>query len=119
MITIQPLTRLEATDFIRIMTTYISEGRFVVSYRDTATDTSFELHYVTLPEPAVRRYDPLDATTLQRYSQLFHAGFSFGAYDGEALVGLIIAEPQEWNRSVSVWDSMSHQPIVVQELAGS
>ncbi len=104
MITIQPLTRLEATDLMRIMTTYISEGRYVVSYRDTATDTSFELHYVTLPEPAVRRYDPFDATTLQRYRQLIHAGFSFGAYDDELLVGLIIAEPQEWNRSLSVWE---------------
>src|SRR6266545_450346 len=33
-----------------------------------------------------------------------NAGFSFGAYDGELLVGLIIAEPQEWNRSLCVWE---------------
>jgi len=104
MITIQPLIRLDTTDLRRIVTTYVSEGLYVVSYRDTATDTSFELHYVTLPEPAVRMYDHFDATTLQRYTHILRAGFSFGAYDAELLVGLIIAEPQEWNRSVSVWE---------------
>jgi ribosomal protein S18 acetylase RimI-like enzyme len=60
----------------------------------------------------VRTYEQFDATTLQRYTQLLHAGFSFGAYDGELLVGLIIAEPQEWNHSVSVWefhDAPSHR----------
>ena len=104
MITIQPLVRLDITDLMRIVTTYDSEGLYVVSYRDTATNTSFELHYVSLAEPAVRRYDHFDATTLQRYTHVLHAGFSFGAYDGELLVGLIIAEPQEWNRSLAVWE---------------
>jgi ribosomal protein S18 acetylase RimI-like enzyme len=45
-----------------------------------------------------------DATTVQRYTQMLGAGFSFAAYNGELLVGLIIAEPQEWNQSVSVWE---------------
>ena len=101
MIAIHPLTRLDKTDLAPIMTTYVSEGIYAVSYRDSPTDTSIDLHYVTLPEPAVRSYDHIDAATLQRYTQLFTAGFSFGAYDGELLVGLIIAEPQEWNRSLS------------------
>jgi ribosomal protein S18 acetylase RimI-like enzyme len=104
MITIQPLARLDATDLMRIVTAYVSEGVYVVSYRDSLTDTSFELHYVLLPEPSVGKYDHFDAATLQRYTQVLHAGFSFGAYDGELLVGLIIAEPQEWNRSLSVWE---------------
>jgi ribosomal protein S18 acetylase RimI-like enzyme len=104
MIAIHPLTRLDKTDLAPIMTTYVSEGIYAVSYRDSPTDTSIDLHYVTLPEPAVRSYDHIDAATLQRYTQLFTAGFSFGAYDGELLVGLIIAEPQEWNRSLLVWE---------------
>ncbi len=41
---------------------------------------------------------------MQRYTQICSAGFSFGAYDSELLVGLLIAEPQEWNRSLSVWE---------------
>jgi len=104
MITIQPLTRLDSTDITRIVTTYVSEGIYVVSYRDSPTNTSFELQYLSLPEPSVRTYQHFDATTLQRYTQVCNAGFSFGAYDGELLVGLIIAEVQEWNRSLSVWE---------------
>jgi ribosomal protein S18 acetylase RimI-like enzyme len=104
MITIQPLIRLDTTDLTRIVTTYVSEGIYVVSYRDSPTDTSIALHYVTLPEPSVRKYDHFDAATLHRYTQVCNAGFSCGAYDGELLVGLIIAEPQEWNRSLSVWE---------------
>jgi ribosomal protein S18 acetylase RimI-like enzyme len=104
MITIQPLVRLDSTDLMRIVTTYVSEGVYRVSYRDSPTDTSFELHYVALSVPSTRTYDHFDPTTLQRYTQILHAGFSFGAYDDELLVGLIIAEPQEWNRSLSVWE---------------
>jgi ribosomal protein S18 acetylase RimI-like enzyme len=104
MITIRPLSRLDSIDFGRIVATYVSEGIYAVTYRDSPTETSFELHYITLPQPAVRTYEHFDTTTLQRYTQLLHAGFSFGAYDGDLLVGLIIAEPQEWNHSVSVWE---------------
>jgi ribosomal protein S18 acetylase RimI-like enzyme len=104
MITIQPLLRLDTTDLVRIVTTYVSEGIYRVSYHDSPTDTSIDLHYVTLPEPSVRTYDHFDPATLQRYTQILNAGFSFGAYDGELLVGLIIAEPQEWNRSLCVWE---------------
>lgn len=104
MITIQPLAQLDTTDLVRIVTPYVSEGAYVVRYRDSPTDTSFELHYVTLPEPSVRKYEHFDATTMQRYTQIIHAGFSFGAYDSKLLVGLIIAEPQEWNRTLSVWE---------------
>jgi ribosomal protein S18 acetylase RimI-like enzyme len=104
MITIQPLVQLDTADLKRVVTTYLSEGVYIVRYRDSPTDTAFELHYVTLPEPAVKTYEHFDATTLHRYTHILHAGFSFGAYDDDLLVGLLIAEPQEWNRSLSVWE---------------
>src|SRR5215212_9556169 len=83
MITIQPLVRLDTADHNRVVTTYLSEGVYIVRYRDSPTDTAFELHYVTLPEPAVKTYDHFDATTLHRYTHILQAGFSFGAYDGD------------------------------------
>ena len=73
MITIQPLIRLDETDLTRIVTTYVCEGVYRVNYRDSARDTSIDLHYVTLPEPSVRKYDHFDAATLQRYAQMFKA----------------------------------------------
>jgi ribosomal protein S18 acetylase RimI-like enzyme len=102
MITIQPLIHLETADLRRIVTTYISEGVYIVSHRDSPTDVSFELHYVALSQPSQRTYDQFDATTLQRYHQILHAGLSFGAYENDLLVGFIVAEPHQWNLSVSV-----------------
>jgi hypothetical protein len=57
MITIQPLLQLDTSDLGRIVATYVSEGIYAVTYYDTPTDTSFELHYITLPEPTVRTYE--------------------------------------------------------------
>ena len=104
MIAIQPLIRLDPADLTRIVTAYVSEGIYRVSYGDSPTDTSIDLRYVTLPKPSIRKYDHFDTATLQRYTPILNAGFSFGAYDGELLVGLIIAEPQEWNQSLCVWE---------------
>jgi len=63
MITVQPLIHLDSTDISRIVTPYVSEGVYVVHYRDSPTDTSFELQYVTLPEPSTRNYDHFNAAT--------------------------------------------------------
>ena len=45
-----------------------------------------------------------DDETLQRYQRVLSDGYSFGAYDENLLVGLVIGEPHEWNRSLWVWE---------------
>ena len=39
-----------------------------------------------------------DDEILQQYNTILNAGYSFGAYDGDLLVGLAIAEGHQWNR---------------------
>jgi ribosomal protein S18 acetylase RimI-like enzyme len=41
---------------------------------------------------------------LASYARVVEAGFSFGAFAGDQLVGVALAEPQLWNRSVWVWE---------------
>lgn len=43
-----------------------------------------------------------DDEILQQYNTILNAGYSFGAYDGNLLVGLIIAEEYRWNRVLYV-----------------
>jgi streptothricin acetyltransferase len=82
---------------------YSSEGKFVVTYTNEESSVSFDLQLVPLGNPYIKEFD-YDQETLQRYKEVLDAGYSFGAYDGTLLVGLVIGEPQKWNRSLWVWE---------------
>ena len=41
---------------------------------------------------------------MQRYTDALRYGLSLGAYEEEQLVGIVVAEPQGWNRSLWVWE---------------
>jgi ribosomal protein S18 acetylase RimI-like enzyme len=104
MISVQLLIRLDSTDIKRIASGYTADGTYSVMYTDSAHATAFNLQYVTRKEPYVKQYDHFDDETLQRYNRMFNGGYSFGAYDDGLLVGLLIAEPYEWNGSLAVWE---------------
>lgn len=103
MIEIRTLTALHLTDLKRVAGGYTSEGKFVVTYTGEGSRVSFDLQLVRLDKPYSKQFDH-DEEGLQRYKMLFDAGYSFGAYAGDQLVGLLIAEPHEWNRSLWVWE---------------
>ena len=63
---------------------------------------------VTLAKPYVKRFH-FDDETLQQYNAVLNEGYSFGAYDGDLLVGLAIAEGHQWNRSLSSMSFMSSE----------
>ena len=102
MISIQPLTQLDPTDLKRVRRGYTSHGIYVVTYTESASGTAINLQFVTLKEPYIKRFDDCDTETLQQYDRAFNHGYSFGAHDDGLLVGLLIAEPHEWNRSLWV-----------------
>jgi ribosomal protein S18 acetylase RimI-like enzyme len=104
MIEIRPLTRLDAQDVERVTGAYTCYQTYRVVHVDSEAGASFVLELVPLAEPYVGRYDHFDEETLARYNRLLAGGFSFGAYDGEALVGILVAEAQAWNASLSVWE---------------
>ncbi len=104
MIEILPLLSLDPQDIARVTGDYTCDHTYRVVYADSEAGTSFRLDLVPLSEPFVGRYDHFDAETLARYNQVLAEGYSFGAYDGGALVGILVASVQAWNASLWVWE---------------
>ena len=100
---IRSLTALNLTDLERVASGYSSDSKYVVTYTGGESSLSFDLQLVTLDKPYVKKFDH-DDDTLQRYERVLKDGYSFGAYDENLLVGLVIGEPHEWNRSLWVWE---------------
>jgi streptothricin acetyltransferase len=103
MIEIRSLRQLNSTDLTRVASGYCSDSKYVVRHTETEDGIRFDLQLVPLNKPYVKKWDD-DDDTLQRYQTVLNAGYSFGGYDGNLLVGLVVAEPHEWNRSLSVWE---------------
>lgn len=103
-IQIVPLTKFTAADSQRVVGSYTCDAYYQVRYSDADNQTLFALERVVLEVPMVRMYDHFDEDTIQHYDQVCQAGFSFGAFAGERLVGVVIAEKREWNRSLWVYE---------------
>ena len=103
MINIQSLTTLTLSDFERTATGYTAHKKYVVTYADTGAEVSFRLEAVALERPFHKEWT-FDDETVARYTSMLSEGYSFGAYDNDLLIGLIIAEPQTWNHSLWVWE---------------
>lgn len=101
MIEIRALVRLTLTDLKRIASGYSSDSKYAVSHTETERCVSFDLQLVTLDTPYIKRFH-YDGEILQQYNALLETGYSFGAYDGDLLVGFAIAEAHRWNCSVTV-----------------
>ena len=102
MVAIRPLTALPLADLKRVASGYSSDSKYLVTYTDSENHTSFELKRVALPHPFVKAYDHFNDESLERYNPALGSGFSAGAFEGNVLVGLIIAEPDRWNCSMWV-----------------
>lgn len=104
MIEILPLTTLDPADLRRVASGYSSDYKYLVTHTDSESHAAIDLQLIALQEPYLKAYDHYDDETLQRYDQALGQEYSFGAYDGGLLAGLVLAEPHQWNRSVWVWE---------------
>ena len=103
MIDIRLLTQLNPDDLYRLVTGYTSDVKYQVSKTETAHQFILALELVPLVQPYRKRYDHPD-TDIARYQEVLAFGFSFGAYDAEQCVGIVLAEPRHWNKSLWVWE---------------
>lgn len=103
MITIQPLITLDSDDIRRLNVGYTSLSRYAVRKVETPDRTQITLRLVNLDQPYIKRWETT-GEDLQRYQKIVQEGFSLGAYDGEQMVGIALAEPRFWNRSLWVWE---------------
>lgn len=101
MIEIRALDILALADIGRVGAGYISNSKYSVVHTDCETQTSIELRLTALARPYIKKY-MLDSETVERYNAFLRDGFSFGAYDGELLVAILISEVHSWNQSLWV-----------------
>jgi ribosomal protein S18 acetylase RimI-like enzyme len=104
MISIQQLETFDAEALRRLITGYRADARYVVNHQEAESEIAFTLRLVPLDRSYIKRYDYLDEETRQRYQSAAAPGYCFGAYDGDLLVGIVLAEPHWWNNSLWVWE---------------
>ena len=103
MIIIRPLMNFEPERFRIVASGYTTTEIFRVTHADSASQTTFSLDLETLPQPGEFRF-PYSLEDLERYGQVVHGPFCLGAYDEDLLVGIALAETQEWNQTLWVWE---------------
>lgn len=111
MVEIKALQQLEAADILRLNFGYTSSAVYQVSKQETPTRTDIHLEQVALERPYVKRWET-DEEELSMLEEAVSKGFSLGAFVGREMIGIAIAEPRHWNRSLWVWEfhiSPAHQ----------
>lgn len=103
MVAVHKLEKLEMADLRRLNAGYTSLQRYIVHKVESAARTVITLELETLAQPYVKRWETLE-DDFKRYQRVIGGGFSLGAFDGERMVALALAEPQWWNRSLWVWE---------------
>ncbi len=98
------LTELPREAYLRIATGYTSPAKYAVRKEESLERTTITIERQPLPEPYVKRW-PNSDNDLAAYARIVAGdGLSLGAYDGETLVGVIIATVTAWNGTLWVWD---------------
>jgi len=100
---IRKLEDLEPEDFRRVMTGYTTKRKYTVEKAENSDLIAITMRLTALSEPYVKIF-PHPRDEMRRYQQIVKQGTSIGAFDGDRLVGLAIAELREWNRSLWVWE---------------
>jgi ribosomal protein S18 acetylase RimI-like enzyme len=102
-IKIRPLDTLNRDDIQRLNIGYVSPAKYIVHKDETPQRTMITLELVQLEQPYIKRWE----TDEEEYAQLARTvqeGFTLGAFDDRQMVGIAIAEPRRWNRSMWVWE---------------
>lgn len=101
---IKALTQLDPDALKPMITGYVSPAKYEVEKVEARGLTTITMRLVRLSRPYVKRYDHLDEETLARYARVLKDGFSFGAYEADRMIGVALAEPHGWNKSLWVWE---------------
>jgi ribosomal protein S18 acetylase RimI-like enzyme len=103
MIDIRPLDRFDSDRFQAIASGYRTDAVYRVMWHEDDVETRFTLTLEPLAQPREFRF-PLVEADAAHYSALVPGDFCLAAYDGETVVGIVLAEPQAWNRVLWVWE---------------
>ncbi len=103
MVEIKPLQAFDDKTFQHLTSGYTSNARYVVSTQCAPERFDISLKLAQLDAPYIKHFAS-DPEELAHYRQFLAQSFSWGAYDQGKLVGLALAEPRWWNRSLWIWE---------------
>ena len=103
MIEIKTLTRLPISDLHRLVVGYTSNDSYRANKVETPEKVEFTLELVPLEQPYKKRWPTLQED-IERYQSFVSEGFSLGAFEEQHMVGIALAEPRLWNRSMWIWE---------------
>ena len=102
MLEIRTLSTLDREAVNRIITGYVTNEKYQISYSEAEANTIFTLELVKLDNPSVVRYSHQDDAALAEYQEILQHNLSLGAYVDDVLAGLALVDPQQWNNSLRV-----------------
>lgn len=103
MVEIRALNEIALEDLQRLVVGYTSPGRYDIVKVETIDHTQINLQRQLLQSPYQKVFH-LDEEMCAIYHRAAASGFSFAAYEGARMIGVALAEAQEWNRSLWVWE---------------
>ena len=104
MIGIRTLRNIDA-DVLSLLaaTGYTSTAKYSVQKVEKHDQTTITLELIALDQPHVKHWSLLD-DDIERHRRVVRQGLALGAYDDHRIIGVAIAERQDWNRSLWVWE---------------
>ncbi len=100
---IRPLSQFDPVAFVALAGGYTTTEMYRVAWSESDAQATFTLALESLPAPEPFRF-PFVEEELDRYAALVPNAYSFGAYNGEALIGIALGEEMSWNRTVWLWE---------------
>jgi streptothricin acetyltransferase len=100
---IKMLQKVNLRDLKRVIAGYVSTSKYMVEWNENENVSVIQLKLFQNETPFVKKFEhvPEESKILKKVVKM---GYSFGAFDGSYLVGLGIAEPRWWNRSLWIWE---------------
>jgi ribosomal protein S18 acetylase RimI-like enzyme len=103
MIEIKPLREFDSVRFQELGAGYTSSAYYQISKVENDTQTTISLRLQDFKSPYKKHWQ-YDRQSEVRYREVIGQGLSLGIYDNERMVGIAIAEKQDWNRTLWVWE---------------
>lgn len=82
---------------------YTTKYKYEVRRHQQDDNISIVLELVQLENDYIKTYQS-EQDDIDRYEELLPLGYSYGAYENDELIGVIIGEPQMWNNTVLIWE---------------
>jgi len=117
MANIQSLQKLSKEDLFSLLSTqevyefYQITNQIIppIDHRDIPASFSFQLSLVKTNSPIlIGEYDHSDED-ISTFQSCLSQGYSYCAYSGDKLIGLIVAEKRSWNNTLWVWEFCVHK----------